>query len=158
MIDLYIFDLDGTLSDSTHRTHLIKDRSDPDRWDKFNAAAKDDPPNEAVLKMLGMIINAGHDVMIFTGRSDEVRADTLTWLKSFVGDYVDGWFDYDAALVMRKEKDHREDTVLKMDWYQNLLDEDDRARLVAVFEDRSRMVKMWRDLGITCFQVANGDF
>jgi len=158
MKDLYIFDMDGTISDSTHRTHLISNREDPHRWKKFTAASKDDPPNEAVLKMLGMIINAGNDVLIFTGRSDEVRADTVLWLKSFVGDYTDDFFDFDTALVMRPEKDHREDTVLKMDWYQNLLTEQDRKRLVAVFEDRSRMVKMWRELGVTCFQVANGEF
>jgi len=158
MKDLYIFDMDGTISDSTHRTHLLADREDKHRWPKFHAAAGDDPPNEAVLKMLCMLINAGHDVLIFTGRSDEVRADTLLWLKSFAGDYLDIFFDFEEVLIMRPEKDHREDTILKMDWYQNLLTEQDRKRLVAVFEDRTRMVKMWRELGVACFQVANGEF
>jgi hypothetical protein len=32
------------------------------------------------------------------------------------------------------------------------------ARLVAVFEDRDRMVKMWRAAGVPCFQVAEGEF
>ena len=27
-----------------------------------------------------------------------------------------------------------------------------------VFEDRASVVKMWRDLGITCLQVDEGDF
>lgn len=34
----------------------------------------------------------------------------------------------------------------------------DRDRLVAVFDDRARVVRMWRKAGITCFQVAPGDF
>ena len=35
---------------------------------------------------------------------------------------------------------------------------EDRARLVAVFEDRKRVVDMWRENGVTCYQVAPGDF
>ena len=34
----------------------------------------------------------------------------------------------------------------------------DKERLVAVFEDRDRMVKMWRAAGVPCFQVADGEF
>ena len=34
----------------------------------------------------------------------------------------------------------------------------DIGNVLGVFEDRDRVVKMWRDLGITCFQVAEGDF
>jgi len=35
---------------------------------------------------------------------------------------------------------------------------EDKSRLVAVFDDRDRVVKMWRDVGVTCFQVADGEF
>jgi hypothetical protein len=35
---------------------------------------------------------------------------------------------------------------------------DDRQRLVAAFDDRDRVVQMWRAAGVTCFQVAPGEF
>ncbi|WP_435575134.1 hypothetical protein [Burkholderia plantarii] len=34
----------------------------------------------------------------------------------------------------------------------------DRRRIVAVFDDRDSVVAMWRDAGVTCFQVAPGEF
>lgn len=44
------------------------------------------------------------------------------------------------------------------DVYLGQFDPADRARLVAVFDDRSSVVTMWREHGVTCFQVAPGDF
>ena len=35
---------------------------------------------------------------------------------------------------------------------------EDRARLVMVFDDRDRVVNMWRRNGVVCAQVAPGDF
>jgi hypothetical protein len=46
---------------------------------------------------------------------------------------------------------------LKKQWLDSML-VDDRQRLVAVFDDRSSVVKMWRDAGVPCFQVAPGEF
>lgn len=63
-------------------------------------------------------------------------------------------FDLDGTL---SNADHTPDDKLKKRW----LDEmhwDDRSRIVAVFEDRARVVAMWRAAGIPCFQVADGDF
>jgi hypothetical protein len=34
----------------------------------------------------------------------------------------------------------------------------DRMRLMCVFDDRDKVVKMWRDEGVACFQVAPGEF
>jgi pimeloyl-ACP methyl ester carboxylesterase len=34
----------------------------------------------------------------------------------------------------------------------------DRWRVVGVFDDRQQVVRMWRALGLTVFQVAEGDF
>lgn len=33
-----------------------------------------------------------------------------------------------------------------------------QGRVEIVFDDRNSVVKMWRLLGLTCFQVAEGDF
>lgn len=49
------------------------------------------------------------------------------------------------------------DSDLKRRWLDSMLI-GDRRRLVAVFDDRDPVVKMWRDAEVTCFQVASGNF
>jgi len=58
---------------------------------------------------------------------------------------------------MRRSGDFTPDDVLKKQWLDSMLPED-RERLVCVFDDRDRVVKMWRDNGVTCLQVAPGEF
>lgn len=95
------------------------------------------------------------DIWIFSGRSDEVREKTVAWLAEhtpFMTHELQG-----PMLQMRREGDYTADDVLKGSWYARMLQED-KQRLVAVFDDRDRVVKMWRDFGVPCFQVAPGEF
>lgn len=98
--------------------------------------------------------HTGADVWIFSGRSDEVRDKTVAWLAEHTSFMT---WDLDTALTMRAEGDYTADDVLKRQWYEHMLVED-RQRLVAVFDDRDRVVSMWRELGVACFQVAPGEF
>ena len=47
------------------------------------------------------------------------------------------------------------DNELKQFWLDTLLDKDD---VFAVFDDRQQVVDTLRANGLTCFQVADGDF
>ena len=58
---------------------------------------------------------------------------------------------------MRREGDYTPDDELKASWYGDL-NLVDRERLVGVFDDRDKVVAMWRSKGVACFQVAPGDF
>jgi len=58
---------------------------------------------------------------------------------------------------MRQSRDHQPDVKLKRQWLHEL-NPVDRARLVAVFDDRASVVGMWRSEGVACFQVAEGNF
>ena len=58
---------------------------------------------------------------------------------------------------MRRAGDFTPDEVLKRKWYEEL-GSHDKARLVAVFDDRDKVVAMWRSIGVACFQVAPGKF
>ena len=138
-----IFDLDGTLSDTRHRRHFLQ--RDPKDWKLFNRASIGDPPIEAVVVLARLLHFAGHRIEIWTGRDQAYRAATLEWLRVHR-------IRFDQ-LRMRPTGDHREDTVLKASW----LDEID-WRPDLVFEDRTRMVQWWRSRGIRCLQVAEGDF
>jgi hypothetical protein len=151
---LYIFDLDGTLRNCQHRTPMLANTDDPDRWRKFYAACDGDTPIPAVIAVMESLYDSGADIFLFSGCSEEVRLKTLVWLN----DHTTLDLDYiDNVLTMRAEKDYRPDDVIKQEMLNNMLTID-RERLVAVFDDRDRVVAMWRRNGIQCFQVAPGDF
>lgn len=57
---------------------------------------------------------------------------------------------------MRPDGDHRPDYVIKREIYEREIK--DKYDVIGVFEDRQRCVDMWRALGLTCFQVAPGDY
>lgn len=152
MRPLYIFDLDGTLALVDHRRHFVENGAG--RWREFYAACVDDKPNVPVIRVLNSLVYAAADIRIFSGRSDEVQAQTVAWLLTHTAlarrEIVSG-------LRMRKEGDYTPDEVLKKQWLDEL-SRTDRQRLTAVFDDRDKVVAMWRENGVPCFQVAPGDF
>jgi len=155
MRPLYIFDLDGTLALIQHRRHYVEGPTKD--WDAFYAACVDDKPNAPMVQLLNDLLRSGFDieVWIFSGRSDKVREETINWLVEhtlLVPEELEG-----PMLTMRRANDYTPDEVLKKQWLDGMLIED-RERLVCVFDDRDRVVKMWRAAGVTCLQVAEGDF
>ena len=104
-----------------------------------------------VIHMARVLKKAGHPVIMFSGRSDATQDATEGWLDKF-----NVPFD---KLVMRPSGGKFKftaDDVLKQMW----LDELKAAghEVMCTFDDRDKVVQMWRDNGITCFQVAPGDF
>lgn len=89
---------------------------------------------------------AGYYIHVFSGRSDEVREETIDWLDTF-----DSPYDH---LRMRSAGDFTPDEILKRQW----IEEYDLADILCIFDDRAKVVQMWRELGLSCFQVAPGDF
>jgi hypothetical protein len=57
---------------------------------------------------------------------------------------------------MRTEGDHRSDDIVKKEIYEKRIAP--QYDVVIVFDDRDKVVKMWRDLGLLCGQVYYGDF
>lgn len=149
---LYIFDLDGTLANIEHRKHYLEDGDDA-RWRRFYAACDKDLPVNAVIRTMECLREFA-DVWIFSGRSEEVRDKTIAWLAQHTSFAPE---ELETALMMRREGDFRADDIVKREWVDRML-QDDRSRLVAAFDDRDRVVAMWRSVGIPCFQVAPGDF
>jgi hypothetical protein len=83
-----------------------------------------------------------------SGREDICKDLTETWLKThglFVG-----------PLFMRKTGDRRKDNIVKRELFDSYIK--DKYYVEFVLDDRSQVVAMWRDLGLTCLQVAPGDF
>ena len=147
---LYICDIDGTVADNKHRVHLLEQN----KYDEYYSLTLSDPPILPVIKTIQSLRFSDDltDMWFFSGRREDCKVDTLSWLRAHVG-----WWVPEHELVMRKRNDFRDDLEVKQEMLDNMLDID-RQRLVAVFDDRQRVVDMWRRNGITCFQVAPGDF
>jgi hypothetical protein len=59
---------------------------------------------------------------------------------------------------MRKAGDYRPDVEVKQEWLDEWLKHHTKEEIGGVFEDRKQVVDMWRKNGITCYQVAEGDY
>ena len=131
----YIFDIDGTLA-------LMGNRS-PYEWDRVD----EDTVNEPVARVLrGMNCN-NMSVIICTGRDGVCEPKTRGWLCDNNMDFQD--------LYMRKTGDNRKDSIVKKEMFNEIKK---KYHVLGVFDDRNQTVKMWRDMGLTCFQVAEGNF
>lgn len=148
-----IFDLDGTLANIEHRRHLVEGGNK--EWDAFFAGCIDDTPNEDVVWLYNVLEKVPDlTLLIFSGRSEAVREETLAWLYEHVSPSIK-----EKDVRMRPQGNYRPDDMLKREWLDDLQAwNDDFAKIRLVVDDRDKVVKMWRDVGITCLQVAEGGF
>ena len=151
-----IFDLDGTLADCEHRRHLVrKDRKDP-MWQQFYQQCGKDTPIEHTIEVFRTLTwDGNHDVRIWSGRCESTRQITVGWLLDWVTAEA-GRFQRGDWLRMRPIGNTDPDDVLKEAWLDMSIAAGWRPDLV--FDDRNKVVAMWRRRGIPCFQVAPGDF
>ena len=173
MKNTIIFDLDGTLANIDARRLKAGSPSGktptPSKmdWDVFFDPdnIKLDEPNDPVIKMAQLFAEDGFKIVIFSGRNDRSFFTTKSWLtRNRVPFHL---------LVMRPDKFKSDswpiadgnpatpdmrfmpDEILKKKMLDTFVDIND---VFLVVDDRDKVVKMWRDLGLTCVQVAFGDF
>lgn len=142
----YIFDIDGTIANTDHRVHHLE--GDKKDWKSWYAKAQDDIPYWEIVDLMRLAHDAGIAIVICTGRDSGVRKETEEWLSSHNLPY--------HQLYMRKAGDRRDDTIVKFELLEQMQQEGYDP--VLVFEDRDRVVKMWRDAGLKCLQVKPGEY
>lgn len=130
-----IVDIDGTLA------HM--DGRSPYDWERVGEDLLDEN--------LGRIIHVLSErfrVIVMSGRSEDCREITQEWLR-------DNHVKYDY-LFMRPSRDNRPDTIIKYE----LFDEHVRGRfnITCVYDDRDSVCALWRRMGLSCYQVAPGNF
>lgn len=143
-----IIDLDGTLSDSTHRQHFM---TQPKKdWKSFYVALKDDPPHKWCVVLLHLFHLCGYSIILVTGRpwEPQIQVDTEQWLKRNEIEYEN--------LFAREAGDFRPDHVIKKEIYENKIKP--HYDVLFCVDDRKQVTKMWREIGLTCLQCADGDF
>lgn len=151
MIGDTICDIDGTVCDLTHRLHWIQGK--PKNWRAFFANVRDDKPIQEVIDVVWLIMKKNlysPRVVFCSGRPDHLRQDTIEWFNINMP-----WANR-CKLYMRKSGDHRSDDIVKEELLHEIRNDGYDPKIA--FDDRDRVVDMWRRNGIRTFQVARGDF
>ena len=142
-----IFDVDGTIADCEHRRHFVTQQ--PADWKSFRAETRFDTPVEWVCDIAKRFIAQGDDVAFFSARNESEREITELQIKKWIGEDHSGLF-------LRPDGDFRPDEEFKSDLADRF--EELGGKIDLVFDDRNKVVDMWRQRGTTVVQVAEGDF
>jgi predicted kinase len=156
---IVLVDMDGTLADCSHRRKFISDNNHD--WDKFEGPLiLTDEPREPIVELVrllnageGDIGDCGFEIVIVSGRQlGRAGKNTVAWLKKH---YIP--FKY---VFMRQSGDNRPDNLVKKDILDKIVEAlpGGKSQIAYVLDDRNQVVEMWRDNGLTCLQVAPGDF
>lgn len=137
-----VVDVDGTVA-------LCKDVRGPYDTSLYHL----DKPNAPVIELVQREWAAGNQILFCSGRDREFFDVTAKWIMThvFPGPDMVGF-----NLFMRPAGDRRNDAVVKLELFDEYIR--DSYTVVRVYDDRDRVVKMWRGLGLTVLQVAPGDF
>ena len=141
-----IFDVDGTLMDIEHRRHFVTQR--PKDFDSFREHTKFDTRKEDIFAIADALQAQGHRILISTGRNKSQRDITIQQIR-------DGGIDFEQ-IYMRSDSDYTPDDELKSRFLDRMID--DGYNPTMAFDDRQRVVDMFRSRGLTVFQVAEGNF
>ena len=87
--------------------------------------------------------------IFLTGRPESTRELTDNWL------LANAYNSPGRYLLMRKDKDYREDWVIKLEHLDRL--DLDKTQTI-IFDDRDQVVQNLRAAGWTVFQVCNGTY
>lgn len=132
----WLVDLDGTLA-------LMGGGRSPFDWPRV----VEDELNRPVAQVVRALERFGFQIVFVSGRDSVCRPETLYWLSryGFTG----------VQLFMRAEGDTRKDAIVKRELLDKISEDWD---VFGALDDRDSVVRMWRSVGLTCFQVAEGNF
>lgn len=135
-----ICDLDGTLA-------IFKLADGTMLRNAFDASlCESDLINSSVAKTISALELVGNEIIFVSGREDKFRVQTEAFLKRVSEKYG---MNVGNKLYMRKSGDFRSDDIVKNEIYSNHIK--DKYNVVCVFDDRPKVVKLWRALGLFVF-------
>jgi hypothetical protein len=130
-----LFDVDGTLGKVGNRSP----------YDGTNCYL--DEANEHVVEYAQLMKSKGYTIFILSGLEDKYRSQREQQLKNYCVEY--------DHLIMRKTNDHRNDAIIKREFFEQFIK--DKYYIHSICDDRTRVVRMWKQLGFTDKLFAVGD-
>lgn len=134
----YIFDIDGTLAHMNGKRTAFE-------YDKVLLDSVD-----LAVRGILTILSAFHvfDIIIVSGREEGCREETEMWLSENNIQY--------SHFYMRRVGDYRKDTIVKKEIYDTHIKPN--YNVFGVFDDRVSVCEMWREQGLTVFQLQNNKY
>ena len=116
-------------------------------YEKFEKAAYLDTPIEPVCAIYRtMVADPDTIVILLTGRTDGIKDDTEQALENH------DLSGYDELFMKPKSQQHTPDVAIKK-FLAGHIQKKYGLPISMVFEDRGRVVNMWREMGIFVFDV-----
>lgn len=139
----FLVDIDGTLA------HM-RDLRGPFDWKRVGVDDCDATIAEIVMRLSSSWRIAGPTLttIVMSGRDEICREQTIGWLRD--------WEIPFDELFMRPQGDFRADNIVKHELFNTYVR--DNYDVQFVLDDRDQVVDMWRAMGLTCLQVAPGEF
>ena len=150
--EFVVCDIDGTLASLEHRLHFLYE--DPANlvpkakkdWDGFFGAMEDDGFRREVWDQ---VVACGKKVILVSARPDTYREETDWWLAKHG---LNEGMEYET-LIMRRGGDSRDDDLIKKEIAEKYFA---HQKIVKVFDDRPRVIRMWCELGLDVVDVGTG--
>lgn len=116
---------------------------EPD-WKAFYEACDKDKPVEHTRHVMESLFYQENTIEIWSGRCESIRDKTEIWINKHLGG-----MKRIRRLVMRTKGDSTPDDVLMESWLDFTLQE--QREIHYVFDDRKKVIDMWRRRGIFVF-------
>lgn len=133
--DAILCDIDGTIALFGHKNPYDRDFTQ-------------DEVNVPIVSILRTWEGRDVSIVLVSGRKETAKEKTSAW--------IDKYSVPCDALFMRKADDNRKDVIVKQEIYEAEIK--GKYNVLFVLDDRDQVVEFWRSQGLTCLQVAPGDF
>lgn len=154
---IIVCDVDGTIADINHRVPILyngetdrtkfKDYAGKKNWKDFFAQMSNDVLRQDVAdKLIKDAEEANASIVFVSARGMEWEKETVEWLDKNLP------FKY-TTIIMRQQGDRRDDEIVKREIYERFLK---HYKIVKVFDDRPRVVRMWKELGLDVEDCGDG--
>ena len=142
-----VVDIDGTLArNDGHRSFY-----------DYSEKVLDDDVHRPIADLVRSLHEQGYEIVLVSGRDEVCKDATERWLAKH--DLLVGpgsGRDALPPLFMRMHGDNRDDALVKIELFDAYIRDQYDVRYV--LDDRNRVVRAWRSIGLTVLQVADGDF
>lgn len=146
-----IFDLDETLCNTQHRMHHIIS-GDYDYCSYNNRMRLDTIYDDAKRLYLDVHENCNTAMYISTARPFAFWISTQKWLNE------NGIHISSDCLYMRDDYDDRTDSMVKEENLKKIRSLHPEGTPIIAFDDRDKIIRMYRSQGVTALQIRKGEY
>lgn len=142
-----IIDIDGTLSNTEHRLHLVTQK--PKNHKLFHELAKHDPPYVHMCDIVYRLYYSSEWNFV-SGRPKSILQDTVEWLQTYLHPEISA-----ENVFLRDDGDNRPDFIVKEEIIKKYITED--LTNCVIIDDRPSVQAYFRAKGATVLDPGTWD-